>query len=433
MQPRTPLVLIVLCVLVAPIGLVLGRWSVSSTLPSTLPSDAVLRPEAHGSANAGPSLTEPGDFSKVTIENLGQVEFDQAFELLHSAPKEALTVWTKRLEGLPTGPRKTAGITAFFKTLAQIDARTAVDLALSLNLHEPRWTAIGAVSNAIPAANLNEVARMYVALNEKKLGLTDLVVSWSRSDPVATAEFLSSYSGEVDNRDVGQLMANWAALDPAAAREWLAKHPVHRDEAVYAGFYSGWLEHDRAAALNDLRTRLEDQTFKKAFEVVSKDLFKDSQEAARAFILTLSPVAQETGVDAIVNDVTAIYLSGAPDLKGDEVAKWLVTLPENLWHQNLGAILNRWPEQAQAARDEWIDQLPPATRDAVLADFCQASYNTHMPTDNFRAGLRIRDLKLRQETFRNIFGDMDQEARQELMANAQLLPAEVEELARILK
>lgn len=430
MPRRRWLILIACCLLVSPIGFAFGRWS-GSTLRHPSVTDQYSVPEArreHNPSRAG----ETTDYSSVIIENLGQVAFDQAFDLLHLAPKEALTAWTKRLEGLPVGPRRTAGITAFFKTLAQIDANRAVDLALSLNLHEPRWTAIGAISNAIPAANLNEVARMYTALNEKKLALTDFVLSWSRSDPVATAEFLSNYGGDVENNDIRQLMANWAALDPTAATEWLAKHPDRRDATVYAGFYSGWLEHDRAAALNDLRTRLDDQTFNKALEVVSKDLFKDSQEAARAFILTLPPPAQETGVDAIVGDITAIYLSGAPDLQADEVAKWLVTLPENLWHQNLGAILNRWPEQDQAARDEWIDQLPPGTRDAVLANYCRA-YNSYVPTDNIRAGLRIRDPKLRQETFRNIFGDMDQEVRQELLANAKLLPAEVKELARILK
>jgi hypothetical protein len=416
--------------LASPIGFALGHWSGATARYQTIAGEYPVR-EA-GAEHKPTGLSQTTDYSSVMIENLGQVDFDQAFRLLHSAPKEALTAWTKRLEGLPVGPRKTAGITAFFKTLAQIDASTAVDLALSLNLHDSRWTAIGAISNAIPAANLNEVARMYTALNEKKLGLSDLVLNWSRSDPVATAEFLSTYNGDVENSDVRYLTANWAALDPTAATEWLARHPVRREATVYAGFYSGWLEHDRAAALDDLRTRLDDQTFSKALEVVSKDLFKDSQAAARAFILTLPPAAQETGVEAIVGDVTAIYLSGAPELKADEVAKWLITLPENLWHQNLGEILNQWPEQEQAARDEWIDQLPPGTRDAVLANYCQA-YRSHMPTDNIRAGLRIRDPDLRRETFRNTFGDMDQEARQELLANATLLPAEVKELAKILQ
>ena len=373
------------------------------------------------------------DFSQVTIENLGQVEFDQAFALLHSAPREALLAWTKRLEALPIGPRRTAGISAFFKTLAQIDAKTAVDLALSMERREARWTAFGSISNATPAVNLKEVARLYTALNEKKLSIFDLVLNWSRSDPVATAAFLSGYRGDVEKDDLRVLMANWAALDPAAAREWLAKaDPARRDSEVYAGFYSGWLEHDRFDALSDLTTHIQDPTFKKALEVVSLDLFKESQEAVRTFILTLPPAEQQTAVDSIVHDVTAIYLSGGPDLKVDEVAAWLIGLPETLWHDQLGHVLNRWPDEDVARRNAWLDQLPPGTQDAVFAEFCRA-YNSYDPTDNFRAGLRIQDAKLREQTLGNIFRGMETDVRQELLSHVQLSSAEMQELAKILK
>lgn len=432
MRRRQWLFFVAACLLVSPIGFAVGHWSGATPHPAGA-TDQYPVSETGGAP--APQLTNSrsaADYSGVTIENLGQVEFDQALNLLHSAPKKALQAWTKRLEELPVGPRRTAGITAFFKALSQIDASAAVDLALSLNLQEPRWNAIGAISTAIPAANLNEVARMYTALNEKKLSLTDLVLNWSRSDPVATADFLSNYSGEVDSRDVCFLMANWAALEPAAAQEWLEKHPAHRDPTVYAGFYSGWLEHDQPAALNDLTTRLDDPTFSKALEAVSMDVFKASPDAARTFILTLKPAAQETAVSAIVGDVTAIYMRGAPDLQADVVANWLVTLPENLWHENLGAILNRWPDQDRVARDGWIDQLPPGPRDAALAEYCRA-YSPYVPTDNFRAGLKIRDPTLRQETFRKIFGEMDPEVREELLAKVQLLPEETQDLMRILE
>lgn len=430
MPRRRWLILIAVCLLISPIGFAVGHWSGATPRRMGPAQQYPISETGAEHQQGGPSAMT--DYSSVMIENLGQVGFDQALGMLHSAPKEALTAWTKRLEALPVGPRRTAGITAFFKTLAQIDASTAVDLALSLNLHEPRWTAIGAIGNATPAASLSEVARMYTALNEKKLGLIDFVMNWSRSDPVATAEFLSNYDGDVENSDVRYLMANWAALDPAAAREWLAKHPVRRDPVVYAGFYSGWLENDRAAALNDLKTHLDDQTFNKALEVVSMDLFKDSQEELRAFILTLPPAAQETGVHAIVGDVTAIYLGGGPDLQADEVAKWLVTLPEKLWRQNLGGVMNRWPERDLQARQSWIDGLAPDMRDAVLVDYCQA-YNSYIQGDHIRAGLQISDPHLRQETFRDIFTKLDEQPRQHFLTNAELSPAEKEELAKILK
>jgi hypothetical protein len=431
MPHRRWLILIALCLLVSPIGFAVGHWSASTPRHAGITDQHPL-PKTRAEYNQ----TAPGettDFSSVTIENLGQVEFDQAFGLLSSAPKDALIAWTKRLEALPIGPRKTAGITAFFKTLAQIDAKTAVDLALSLKRHDPRWTAIGSISAATPAADLAEVARMYTALNEKKVSLGDLVIHWSRSDPEATARFLSAYEGDVNTEEIADLMTNWAALDPAAAREWLANQVAdRRDDGVYAGFYSGWLEHDPLTALNDLRTRANDETFNKAFEVVTKDLFKKSQADARGFILTLPPSAQEIAVGGIVHDVTAIYFSGMAELQTDEVAKWLITLPEQLWHENVGEILNRWPEQDHDQRDAWIDQLPTTIRDAVLADYCRA-YRPYSPTDNFRAGLRIHGSDVRQETFRGIFANMDDESRQELLAKTQLSPAEMQELAKILK
>jgi len=389
-------------------------------------------PEADAKHKAtGPSETT--DYSRVIIENLGQVAFDQAFNMLKSAPKEALTAWTCRLEGLPVGPRRTAGITAFFKTLAQIDAATAIDLALSMKRREPRWNAIGSISSATPSADLNQVARMFIALNEKKLSLTDLVTGWSRSDPAATARFLSNYSGDVDNRDVAQLMANWAALDPMAATEWLTQRDsFRRDETVCAAFYSGWLEHDRAAALNDLRIRAGDTSFDKGLEHVSKDLFKLSQDEARTFILTLSPAAQKTAVGSIYSDVTSVYLSGAPDLQGDEVAKWLITLPENLWHETIGEVLNRWPEEHVVERNIWMDQLPPDKRDAVLADYCRA-VNWYMPTDNIRAGLKIRDPNLRRQALHKAFEEMEGEQRRQALTDTGLSPDESRELAKILK
>jgi hypothetical protein len=431
MPRRRWLVLIAVCLLVSPIGFAVGHWSASTARDAGVAQRNPVLEARMEPKQVAPS--ERTDFANVTIENLGQVEFDQAFGLLQSAPKEALIAWTKRLEALPVGPRRTAGITAFFKTLAQIDTKAAVDLALSMNRHEPRWIAIGSIGNATPAANLSEVARMYIALNEKKLGLSDLVMNWSRADPTATAEFLSSYKGEVDNRDVALLMASWAALDSTTAREWLANQiPDRRDEKVYAGFYSGWLEQDRLAALNDLTMRLNDDTFKKALEVVSKDLFKESQDDVRAFILTLPTSAQETAVYSIVGDVTALYLSGGPDLQAGDVAKWLITLPEKLWSDKVGEVVNRWPEQDSAGRDAWIDQLPLNTHDAVLADYCRAG-NSYVQAENIAAGLRIRDSNLRQKTLRDVFTNMEEDAQQAVWRNTPLTPTEIKELAKILK
>ena len=431
------MVLGVLCVLVAPIGLLLGRWSVSTAPLSTSDAAAALRSEARSSAKAGLSATELADFSNVRIENLGQVEFDHAFELLHSAPKEALTAWTRRLEMLPVTPRKTAAISVFFRTLAQIDTRAAVDLALSMERTDPRWMAIGAVDVAAPLANLPEVARMYTAINETRQALVgDLIAKWSMTDPEATARFLASYPGKVTNDEIARFIGNWVALDPAAATQWLLETDASRRcPRVYADFYAGWMLKDRMAALEDLAARGGDKIFKKAIQTVSENLFTDSPDAARSFVLKLpTSAAQKAAVDQITLHITGLFL-GSGDylhLKPDEVAKWLFTLPDDLWHKEIGYVIERWADKDPSAVDAWLNQQPPQTKDRLLAEQCLA-FNWNVPTAGFKAGLQIRDRELREETFREIFKDKVEEGKEELLQNADLSGEEAAELKRILK
>ena len=421
---------VALALVAIPLSLAAGRWGRSAQHASAEPrwqvaSQAVASPQ--------PQQTEsPTDVSKVAIENLGTVAFDEAYELLRSASHDALVIWTRRLEGLPVGPRRTAGITAFFKTLAQIDARTAVDLALSIDRQDPRWTAIGAVGSATPAANLHEVARMYSALNEKKLAVSDFIDKWSRSDPVKTAEWISGYAGLVENRDIASLMTNWAAVDPTAAREWLARAGADRlDPDVYAGFYTGWVEAEPALALKDLAERGDDEIFKRAIETVAEELFKDSPEAARTLVFTLqSGAPQQAAVRAVVHDVTAAYIGGGPDLKTDEVANWLLTLPQDLWDEGIGEVLRRWRWDDPAGEQAWLEQLPLPTRDAVLAQYCRA-FRLRDATEYIQAGLRIHDPQLREQTFRAIFRELEEEQRGEFLSKLQLSDDEARELGRI--
>lgn len=373
----------------------------------------------------------------MTIENLGQVEFDQAFELIRSAPKQALTAWTKRLENLPVTPRKTAAISVFFKTLAQIDTKAAVDLALSMERADPRWMAIGAVDVAAPLANLSEVARMYTAINETKLALVgDLIAKWSMTDPEATARFLASYPGKVTNDEIARFISNWVALDPAAATQWLLETDASRRcPQVYAEFYAGWMLKDRTAALEALAARGSDKVFKKAIQKATENLFTDSPDAARSFVLKLpTDAAQKAAVDQVTLHITGIFL-GSGDylhLKPDEVAKWLFTLPDNLWHKEIGSVIDRWADKDPSGVEAWLNQVPPQTKDRLLAEQCLA-FNWNVPTAGLKAGLQIRDRELRENTLREIFKDKVEEGKEELLQKAELSSEEAAELQRILK
>ncbi len=430
MGRRHWLISIASCLVIAPIAFALGRWSGWAKHPPI--------PTHYDSGMASPKnayRAEEKDFKRVAIENLGQVEFEQAYELIHTAPKPALIAWAKRLEAMPFTPRKTSAISVFFRTLAQVDTKAAVEVALAMERSDPRWTAVGAIVAAAPAANLGDVARIYTTLHEEGIAITgELVARWSAIDPNATARFLATYPGKVTNDDLVPFVWNWAALDPTAATAWLANaEPKRRDPSVYSALYGGWIVSDRPAALTDLATHGEDKTFENALKTVSETLFTESADAARAFILTLpSGGAQKVAVDQVTGHITGFWFGGDYlHLKADEVARWLYALPDQLWTDQIGHVINRWAREDTAAVDAWLNQMPPQTRDRLLAEYCLArDWNT--PTAGLQAGLHISDPALRLATFRKGFKDLGEDVKQELLEKAALSPDEARELNQIL-
>ena len=405
------------------------------TPAAVAPSRDASAAKARNSERAAPAASDRTNYSAVMIENLGQVEFDQAFELIRSAPKEALMAWTRRLEALPLAPRKTAAINMFFKTIAQIDTRTAVDLALALDRNDPRWTAIKAVTVAAPYSNLDEVARMYSTIAPTRQSIAgDFIAKWSTVDPEATARFLASYPSKVENRDIEPLVSNWAAINPRAAQEWLAKADASRRDAdMYESFYLGWLLKDRSSALQDLAAKAADKKFEAAVKRINEEVFTQSPEAARNFVLALPPDQQAAAVDAITGHFTNIYIGGDYlHLKPDEVTKWLVTLPDALWGE-VGVMIDKWTENDSGAVDTWLNGMSPQVKDRLLAEHFRASVTNDDPTAAFQSVLRISNRAQREEILRQVLKKMDEEKRMELLQKVKLPPEQSAAVRQILK
>lgn len=433
MARRTFLFLAATTVAIAFLGFAAGRQSVGTT--GTVRGPGVNSP-ASELRRRSIREEEIADLSKVTIENLGQVEFEQAYNLLQAAPREVLSDWTRRLEALPVGPRKTAAISTFFKTLAQLDAKTAVDLALTLTRREPFVVATSAINAATPASSLAEVARLLASGKVEKMPVsaTSLIVNWSCTDPVSTSQFVASHPEMAHENELSLLLGNWAALDPAAAKAWLDDLDASRQEPrVYRGFYSGWFEHDRPAALNHLIANAGDEKLNKAIEGAAYVLFSESPATARAFVLDLPEgPARKTAINEIATEAAGRFIRGTPSFSADAVAKWLFTLPADNWQDTLGSVVSKWSEQDAAAVDHWLNDMPTPTRDRVAAAFCLA-YDSDDPQRNFAAGLRIDDRQLREATFREIFKKVGSKKRaRELLQRANLPPEQAADLERIM-
>jgi hypothetical protein len=381
------------------------------------------------------SRIEERDFSKVTIENIGEVNFDQAYELLRSATPETLTQWSERLDALPTGPQKMAAIATFYKTLAQLDTTTAVDLALKLTRREARWAAFGAVHAAAPASEMRHVARMETSGNLKGLSLTDFVWTWSRIDPVSASELVTALPDTVDNYGRSTLLANWASMDPGAAKTWLDNlDPKQRDDYVYEGFYGGWFEANPAAAVSHLAAHATDEKFDKAVRGAAQALFQESPDAARAFIISLpTALAKGAAGGALESQATGRFLLRDPDpLEPSSAARWLYTLPEDVRDDQIGRVVAQWSARDPDGVNAWLREMPLPTRDRIAAEFCQA-FDWRQPGRNLEAGLSISDPRLREEALRALLQQIgSKKSARKMLQEANLPPPEAAKLQELI-
>jgi hypothetical protein len=110
---------------------------------------------------------------------------------------------------------------------------------------------------------------------------------------------------------------------------------------------------------------------------------------------------------------------GLPDdyLKpADAVARWMVTLPVDLWSDALGPVAGKWLDLDAAAATQWFDQLPADKRDAALASFCRAGDSASRV---LALGPMISDRKLRDTVlgqFARSLGETREEALQAIEA-----------------
>lgn len=419
--------------LIAAVAFAAGRSS-RGTWKSERPVAAGLPDRASHPASDKASAPHAEDLAKATIVNIGQVEFDQGYRLLLSASPETLAQWVARLEAMPTSPRKTAGIASFFRILAQVDAKAAVALALTIKGREARGAATGAVFGAIPEANVTELIRIGMASEEPWTDWGSLVDRWSLTDPVSASRFAKEHIAQVDAFWLGSMLENWAAVDPGAAKVWLDQlDSTERKPEVIAGFYSGWFDRDREAALNELVKYSSDEQFRAILDKVAVTAFKESPEAARAVVLRFPEADQQKAVvSSVLGPVNAIYLSGKQPYSEESVAKWLVTLPEEIANDHLGYLVSRWNYQSPDAVSEWLRVVPTQLHDRVEAQFCMA-LDLAAPQENLKAGLAIVDRQLRMESLRAALQKFKTpESAREAAQKANLPPQQLAELEALI-
>ena len=316
---------------------------------------------------------------KATVREIATVPFSELYDVLRSASREQLLAWARDLEQMPRGPRQRAAVTAYYKSLIQVDHRAAIEALFKAENLNMRDLAIDALLKAAPESIWGDLAEMMVRLPYQGRGAyrEDVIWNWSRVDPKAVSQFIESHpvNQEEDDR-VFKLLCHWPNIDPAAAREWLEADASRQTKDAFRAFVMSWAEVDPAAAINYAVANATRLNFQEAINGLAYQFVRLSKDDATKLMLVLPAEQAKAAMQKMADTTNAVLVGGVPEgyqRPPDEVARWMVSLPVELWNDSIGDVAEEWLTRDASAATGWLNQLSPDRREVAIVSFCRAA------------------------------------------------------------
>ena len=343
------------------------------------------------------------DHSRINVREIATVPFSQLYDVLRSASRDQLLAWARDLEQMPRGPRQRAAVTAYYKSLIQVDHRAAIEAVLKAKNLNMRDVAIVSLMKAAPESIWGELLQMLRQLpHPHRLHSTfpeDPLWNWSRVDPVAASKFVETHAASRDDyRGLYPLLYNWGSIDPLAAREWLEADASRQTEESFRALLMGWAEIDRVAVVDYALANAARPNFEPGINELTYFLFRVSPDDATRLLQLLPPERAKVAMKTVAHNSTAIILHAPEDYQRppDVVARWMAARPVDLWKDDIGGVLGNWLRSDGEAAMAWLSQLQPNVREAAIADYCRTG-DSESAEKAVTLGLTINDRTLRDE------------------------------------
>jgi hypothetical protein len=330
--------------------------------------------------------------------------FSEFYEALRSAPAEARKKWATELEQMPTGPRRTAALSGFYKLLIQFDPAIAVKAIADINDEAVQNVAVEAAAKAAPGFAIGELAALMIKLPKPDRGshsrdpVYELLSDWTMIDPPAVAQFLEEHPRPgrpyISNEE---LIPAWAALDPKTARDWMESHNFWQTPELRRAFIDGWYENDRAAAVSYVLANAADPDLRSSVGNILRGLYYDSKEEARKFIERLPDGKMKADAfhGAFENSIFFdVEENGEEEMSAQAVRDWMVEFPPAYWNGTLSETF-KWTRKPAREILAWIERQPLAIRSAVAAEYVPG--NDTSTSDVIVPILEVSDQQLREE------------------------------------
>ncbi|MEY2483521.1 MAG: hypothetical protein QOK24_2049 [Verrucomicrobiota bacterium] len=393
-------------------GFEAGRRTVDAAAVAKIAATKPSQPDSDVSRER--KMLVEREHDRIRLDDIATVPFSELYDVLKSASREQLLVWARDLESMPRGPRQRAAVTAYYKSLIQVDHRAAIDAVLHAKNLLARDAAIDAMMKAAPESIWADLAEMTAELPYPGRGYAqdNLIPNWSRVDPVAASQFVEKHQfspgvklpGDESDRVVS-LLSNWGEIDPAAARKWLEEDASRQTADAFRAFLTSWGRVDHAAAIDYTIANQQRPNFEAATNELVYEFVRSAKEDASRLLLLLPPEAAKAALKKVA-DVTNPHeidpnIDRPPNYQrpAEEVARWMVTLPVELWKESIGRVAEGWLKDAPDSAKAWLAQLQPELRDVtVVSMFREAKAFQVASQQVIEVGLKISDPKLRSTT-----------------------------------
>ena len=332
------------------------------------------------------------DLDKVLIERVATIGFTELYDLMEAASPDLRLKWLKQIRDMAPSPERAAAMTTYYKTLIQLDPAAAIESFVRSDRGE-RLLAIPILSGAAMPSALPMVAKALYQFSPDDTSrghgpdyFGEVLNEWGWFDPVAVAHFLEQNKKGDSVEYIGTVIGYWAELDPAAAKEWLDRMDPHQQvQNAELDWLWGYFANDRSAAVNFALAHAEEFEVKKALGGMIAELLTESPQAATSFLNRLPN--DEARHDALFE--FALWTQGTSDKPSetfghpsDAAAKWLITLPPELWPRELADVLSNWERDQPDTLVAWLNGLPAENHDQLVATYVASNRERRSISDS---------------------------------------------------
>ncbi|MFZ1219230.1 MAG: hypothetical protein WAO00_08050 [Chthoniobacterales bacterium] len=390
-------------------GFEAGRKSVNAAAVANSEVRAIVSRPAD-SVSEKTTLLER-DHSSINVREIATVPFSELYDVLKAVSREQLLAWAADLEQMPRGPRQHAAVGAYFKTLVQVDHQAAIKAVLDAKNLLARDFAIEAMMKAAPESVWADLAEMTAQLQYPGRGFAqnDLIDNWSRVDPVSASKFVEKHRfspgiklpGEESDRVV-LLLNNWGEIDPSAARQWLEADASRQTADGFRALLTSWGRVDRAAAIDYAIANEQRPNLQPAIGGLVYEFVRSAKEDANRLLLLLSPRQAKAALKNVADVTNPREIDPNVDKPPnyqrppEEVARWMVTLPVDLWEESIGRVVQGWLVENADSAKVWFAQLAPEMRNVAIVSMCREAKPDYTGTDEvIELAFKISDKTVR--------------------------------------